>query len=88
MVNPSSIAGVHAYFRCVALALAGLGYAFFQLRLKLPRRKLLKRLILATGFLLWAVDQVLPAGRLTVFLGDAAIAAFVLNLFWIIQRQT
>jgi hypothetical protein len=87
MINLSSTAGVHAYLRCFALALAGLGYALFQLRLKPSRGVLLKRLMLATAFLLWAFEQLLPTGRPTVFPGDLVIAAFVLDLFWIIQNQ-
>jgi hypothetical protein len=36
---------------------------------------------------LWAVVQVLPSGRLAVFLGDTVIAAYVLDLFWMMQDQ-
>lgn len=44
-------------------------------------------MVLAAAFLLWAVVQLLSPGRLAVFLGDAVIAAFVLDLFWIVQDQ-
>jgi hypothetical protein len=87
MVSLSSIAGLHACVRCAALALAGIGYAVFQVRLKPSRGVLLKRLMLATAFLLWAFEQLLPAGRLTAFLGDAVIVAFVLDLIWVVQDQ-
>jgi hypothetical protein len=78
---------VHPYFSSFPLALAGLGYTLLQVYLKPPRLILLKRMVLAAAFLLWAVVQLLSPGRLAVFLGDAVIAAFVLDLFWIVQDQ-
>ena len=48
---------------------------------------LLKRLLLAGAFIGWGVDQLLPAGRVALFLGDAVIAAYVLDLFWISGEQ-
>jgi hypothetical protein len=87
MVNQFVPAEVHAYLSSLPLALAGLGYTLLQIHLKPPRRTLLKRLVLATTFLLWAVVQLLSPGRLAVFLGDAVIAAYVLDLFWMMQDQ-
>jgi uncharacterized membrane protein HdeD (DUF308 family) len=87
MVNPFVPAEVHAWLSSCPLALAGLGYILLQIHLKPSRTTLLKRLVLAGAFLLWAVVQLLPSGRLTVFLGDAVIAAYVLDLFWMMQDQ-
>jgi len=81
-------AEVHSYLSSFPLALAGLGYTLLQIHLKPPRATLLKRLILAAAFLLWAVVQFLAPGRLGVFLGDAVIAAYVLDLYWIMQEQS
>ena len=78
---------MHAWISSLPLALAGLGYTLLQIRLKPSRRLLLKRLLLAAAFLLWAVVQLLPFGKLAVFLGDAVIAAYVLDLFWMMQDQ-
>ena len=78
---------VHGYLGSLPLALAGVGYALLQIHLKPPRRTLVKRLVLAAAFLLWAVVQLLPPGRLAVFLGDAVVAAYVLDLFWMMQDQ-
>lgn len=78
---------MHPYLSSFPLALAGLGYTLLQAHLKPPRPILLKRMVLAAAFLLWAVVQLLSPGRLTVFLGDAVIAAYVLDLFWIMQDQ-
>ena len=77
----------HSYLSSLPLALAGLAYAVLQFRLKPPRRMLLKRLLLAATFVTWAIDQLLPAGLLASALGDLVIAAYVLDLFWLIQEQ-
>jgi len=77
----------HAYLSSLPLALAGIGYALLQVQLKPPVRTLLKRLLLAAAFVLWAVDQLLPDGRIAVFIGDVVIAAYVADLFWMIRDQ-
>jgi hypothetical protein len=77
----------HSYLSSLPLALAGLGYGVLQLRLKPPRPILLKRLLLAATFVTWAIDQLLPPGKLATFIGDLVIAAYVLDLFWLIQEQ-
>lgn len=78
---------LHAYLSSVPLALAGMGYAILQLRAGPPRGTLFKRLLLAATFIIWAVDQLLPSGRLATVIGDAVIAAYVLDLFWLSQEQ-
>lgn len=80
--------GGHAYLSSLPLAVAGFSYAILQLYIGPPRAILLKRLLLAVTFVLWAIDQLLPPGRLATFIGDVVIAAYVLDLFWIIQEQT
>ena len=77
----------HGYVSSLPLAIAGFGYAILQLRLAPPRGLLLKRLMLAATFVLWAVDQLLPAGRLATAIGDVVIVAYVLDLFWLTQEQ-
>ena len=86
-VNPFVKADTHAFISSLPLALAGLAYIVLQVRLRPSRHLLLKRLLLAAAFLLWAVVQLLPPGRLSLFLGDAVIAAYVLDLFWMMQDQ-
>jgi hypothetical protein len=46
-----------------------------------------RRLLLAGTFILWAIDQLLPSGRLAMVIGDAVVSAYVFDLFWIIQEQ-
>jgi hypothetical protein len=47
----------------------------------------MKRLLLAGTFILWAIDQLLPSGRIAMVIGDVVVSAYVLDLFWIIQEQ-
>jgi hypothetical protein len=77
----------HAWLSSLPLALAGAAYAVLQIRLRPGRWMLAKRLLLAASFMLWAIDQLLPSGRLAMFIGDAVVSAYVLDLFWIIQEQ-
>lgn len=84
---PFLSARAHGYLSSLPLAMAGIGYATLQLRVRPPRGTLLKRLLLAATFVIWAVDQLLPSGRLAMFIGDAVVAAYVLDLYWLIQEQ-
>jgi hypothetical protein len=77
----------HAYLSSVPLALAGIGYAILQFRVRPPRATLLKRLLMAATFVVWAADQLLPPGPLARFIGDIVIAAYVLDLYWLTQEQ-
>jgi len=78
---------LHIYLRSLVLALAGFGYASFQCFSRPSREILLKRLVLAAAFVLWAVEQLITPGRLTLALDDTVIAGFVLDLIWLIQDQ-
>lgn len=80
-------ARLHASLSSLPLALAGIGYAILQLHIRPPRALLVKRLLLAATFIGWAVDQLLPPGRLAALIGDVVIAAYVLDLYWLIQEQ-
>jgi hypothetical protein len=77
----------HGYLSSLPLAMAGSGYAILQLLKRPPRRTMLRRLLLAATFVLWAIDQLLPAGRAALFIGDVVIAAYILDLYWLIQEQ-
>jgi hypothetical protein len=78
----------HAYISSLPLAFAGFGYAVLQIRLRPARGILLKRLFLSGTFVIWAVDQLLPAGRVSILIGDFVVAAYVLDLYWIVQEQS
>jgi hypothetical protein len=85
---PFFSARLHAYLSALPLAMAGVAYAILQFRLRPARPTMLKRLLLAATFATWAVDQLLPSGRLATFIGDVVIAAYVLDLYWLMQEQT
>jgi hypothetical protein len=87
MVNPFATPELHSYLKSLVLGLAGLGYALFQCYVRPPADIALKRLVLAAAFVLWAVEQLVRPGRLTVFLDDAVIACFVLDLGWMVKGQ-
>jgi hypothetical protein len=78
---------VHGWLSALPLLLGGSAFAFLQLSLRPPRVTLLKRLLLAAAFIGWGVDELLPAGRVALFLGDAVIAAYVVDLFWMATDQ-
>ena len=78
---------VHPWLSSLPLALAGAAFAALQLQLRPVRRVLLRRLLLAAAFILWAVDQLLPPGRLATSLGDVVIAAYCLDLYWMMRGE-
>jgi len=79
---------LHTWLGAIPLGLIGIAYAVLQVRLKPEGATLAKRLLLAGTFILWAVDQFLPAGRLATLVGDIVVSAYVIDLFWIIQEQS
>jgi hypothetical protein len=84
----TSARAVNPWLSSLPLAFIGFAYAVLQIRLRPDGATLIKRLILAGAFVLWAIDQVLPIGRLATFIGDVVVATYVVDLFWIIQDQT
>jgi hypothetical protein len=78
---------LHVYLSALPLAMAGIGYAILQIHVAPPLGTLLKRLLLAATFVMWAVDQLLPLGRLATVIGDLVIAFYILDLFWLSQEQ-
>jgi hypothetical protein len=78
---------LHGYLSSLPLAIAGIGYATLQLLRRPPLETMLKRLLLAATFVLWAIDQLLPSGKVATFIGDVVIAAYILDLYWLIQEQ-
>jgi hypothetical protein len=82
---PSLASQLHGYLSSLPLALAGVGYATLQLLRRPPLGTMLKRLLLAATFVLWAIDQLLPAGKVATFIGDVVIAAYILDLYWLEQ---
>jgi hypothetical protein len=73
---------MHGWISALPLLLAGFSFALLQVRRRPSHPVLLRRLLLAGAFIAWGIDQLLPSGRVAVFLGDVVIAAYVLDLFW------
>jgi hypothetical protein len=84
---PSVPARFHTYLSSLPLALAGIAYAILQFQKRPSYVTLLKRLLLAATFIIWAIDQLLDSGKLATLIGDIVIAAYVLDLYWLIQEQ-
>lgn len=78
---------LHNYLSSLPLALAGVGYFILQIQLRPDRETFLKRMLLALSFVVWAIVQLLAPGRIATFLGDLVIAAYVLDLAWIVEEQ-
>jgi hypothetical protein len=77
----------HAPLSALPLLLAGASYAILQALLRPPPMELLRRLMLASAFLLWGIVQLMPAGRLATDLGDLVIALYVLDLGLMVQSE-
>lgn len=88
LANQFVSAEMHGWLSALPLLFAGAGFALLQLRVRSRGTTLWRRLLLAAAFLGWGIDQLLPAGRVALFLGDAVIAAYVLDLFWMATDQT
>jgi hypothetical protein len=80
-------APIHTWLSSLPLALAGIAFAVLQLQLKPIRAVLWRRLLLAAAFILWAIDQVMPPGRLATCLGDVVISAYCLDLYWMMRGE-
>ena len=87
LANPFAPLRMHGWLSAVPLLLAGSAYALLQIRLRPSRGNLFKRLLLAAAFIAWGVDQLLPQGRIALFVGDAVIVVYVLDLFWLSADQ-
>jgi hypothetical protein len=75
----------HAPVSATPLLLIGLAYLGLQPLVRPRPLELLKRMMLGTVFILWGIDQLLPAGPLATVLGDVVIVLYVLDLGLIIK---
>ena len=70
----------HAPVSAAPLLLIGLAYLGLQPLVRPRPLELLMRMMLGTAFILWGIDQLLPAGPLATVLGDVVIVHYVLDL--------
>jgi hypothetical protein len=77
----------HAPLSAAPLIMIGAAYLAFQGWTRPNFIDLCKALIVCTAFILWGVDQMLPAGWPAMMLGDIVITLYVIELGWnIIDR--
>jgi hypothetical protein len=72
----------HAPVSAAPLLLIGLASLSFQLVIRPKLLYFLKSLIVSSAFILWGVDQLLPAGRIATMLGDVVIMLYIVDLSW------
>ncbi len=77
----------HAAVSAAPLILIGLSWLSLQRGIKTHPIQFLKRLIAVVAFVLWGVQQMLPAGKVASTLGDVVIALFVLDMALIVRGE-
>jgi len=70
----------HAPTSAAPLLLIGVAYLSLQAVTKPQPLEFLKRLLLGSAFILWGIDQLLPAGHLATVIGDVVIFLYVADL--------
>jgi hypothetical protein len=83
--NPRAFpARAHDLLGAVPLALIAFTYLLYQ-AVRRPRpAELLKAMLLAAAFLLWAANQFRPQASAATLFNDLAIALFVLDVFLVV----
>src|ERR1039458_1847607 len=74
-------ARAHDYLGAFPLAMIALAYLVYQTAHRPPFRELVKAILLAVAFVLWAANQLWPDLRQAILFNDIAIALFVLDVF-------
>lgn len=74
----------HDLLGALPLALIALAYLVYQIIKRPAPAELLKAVLLAAAFLLWAANQFWPEGTHATLLNDLAIGLFVLDVFFVI----
>ena len=71
----------HDLLGALPLALISVSYLVYQAMRRPSWQELLKAVLLAAAFLLWAANQFWPEARAAVVFNDLAIGLFVLDVF-------
>ena len=74
-------ANAHDFLGAFPLAMIALAYLIYQAAHRPPFKELVKAILLAVAFLLWAANQFWPTFREATLFNDIAIALFVLDVF-------
>jgi len=75
----------HGPVSALPLLLIGVAYLVLQARLRPHPLELLKRVMLASAFILWGIDQLLPQGAVATTLGDVVIVLYIIDLALMIR---
>jgi hypothetical protein len=76
-LRPSSL---HSRLGALALIMVGSSCMCLQVISRRPRRDVAKGFILGAAFVLWGMEQLLPASRWTTAMDSAVITIFVVDL--------
>ena len=74
-------AKAHDFLAAFPLAMIAFAYLVYQTAHRPPFRELVKAILLAVAFVLWAANQLWPDLRQAILFNDIAIALFVLDVF-------
>jgi hypothetical protein len=74
----------HDILGALPLALIAVAYLAYQTVRKPGKAEVLKAVLLAAAFLLWAGNQLWPLASWSTLLNDLAIALFVLDIFFVL----
>jgi hypothetical protein len=74
-------AHAHDALGAFPLAMIAIAYLAYQAAHRPPARELVKAILLAVAFLLWAANQLWPNFSLATLFNDLAIGLFVLDVF-------
>lgn len=82
----------HAPISAAPLLLIGASSLCLQIIMRPRPLDLCKALIVSLAFILWGIDQMLPAGWIATMIGDLVIVLYIVDLGWMIgsvlhQRQ-
>ena len=70
----------HGPVSALPLLLIGIAYLALQVILRPQLLELLKRVMLASAFILWGIDQLLPMGPVATTIGDIVIVLYIIDL--------
>jgi hypothetical protein len=76
--------GLHSHLGALALIMVGSSCMSLQVISRRPRRDIAKGITLGAAFVLWGVEQLLPASRWTTAMDTSVIMIFVIDLGLII----
>jgi cbb3-type cytochrome oxidase subunit 3 len=74
----------HDYVAALSLVLIALAYVVYQAVQRAPPKDWAKTLLLALAFLFWAANQLSSDREAALLFNDVAIAAFVLDVIFVI----